>query len=64
MTIPKTLAALPKSQYATALLLTSGKRDFVAVAPFSRVCCVAVAVDKEAERGIVKALKFFCNAPR
>lgn len=28
MTIPKTLAALPSSQYATDLLLVSGKADF------------------------------------
>jgi len=30
MTSPKTLAALPSSQYATLLLFVSGKNDFVA----------------------------------
>ena len=33
-TIPKTLAALPKSQYATTLWLVLGKKCLLAFAPF------------------------------
>lgn len=62
ITIPKTLAALPKSQYATVLLLTSGKRDFALVAPCS-AAWAALAVDNEAD-GKFTGLKCFFGTPR
>lgn len=43
--MPKTLAALPSSQYATALLLTSGNLDLVAADAFWAAFAV---VDNEA----------------
>lgn len=43
ITIPKTLAALPSSQYATALSLILGKLDLVLAAPCSIVSVTAGA---------------------
>jgi hypothetical protein len=52
-TIPKTLAALPSSQYATDLSLTLGKLDFVLEAPSA----ASATADPEAD-----LLKTFGNA--
>jgi hypothetical protein len=62
ITIPKTLAALPNSQYATILPLTSGKRDFVFVAPSSNVGIVVV--DKEAVLWPERLLNLFLRVAR
>jgi hypothetical protein len=44
--MPKTLAALPSSQYATALELESGKRDAgLSLLPAGKEVLAAAAVD-------------------
>lgn len=47
--MPKTLAALPSSQYAIILSLTFGKLDFAAVAPFSTALAT---VDADLKLGV------------
>jgi hypothetical protein len=61
-TIPKTLAALANSQYATILSLTSGKRDLTVAVPCSSDR--AAVVDRDAVRGVGRTLSLLLRFAR